>query len=396
MIRLFQFLVVCVAILPFHNTVAQTSIDIGPVEAAGNSVNLGNGRWVVTGSGKDIWSTTDSFHFLYFKKFDDLNITVFSESFQQNDSWAKAGLQIRDTLDKKSVHGSLFISGHQYLTMSWRKAYGDRSGYTAKFANTQNVWLRLAKKYDKIASYYKFVGDPDFTMLGEETFNFTGASFYAGIAVTSRINGELATFTGSHFDVRDNFDPLPRLDIGDTGRDTEVEKANGILTIKAAGHGIGGTSDNFGYVNRKFTGDISVTTHLHELQEDNIDSKGGLMIRASESSDSPHVSLLTNPRAGGFTMYYRENVGGETLNKTVGVWDSDMELKMTKTGSTVTCFYKDISFSDWFELGSATISTGSDFHVGVAVTSAYYGRHATLQTSELLVDGAVIDWSANS
>mmetsp|Transcript_28781 Transcript_28781/g.60571 ORF Transcript_28781/g.60571 Transcript_28781/m.60571 type:complete len:398 (-) Transcript_28781:353-1546(-) len=394
--RSFLFYLLALRACNLSVVVAQTSGDIGPVNAAGSSVDLGNGSWNVTGSGSDIWGYTDSFHFLHFNKSNDLSVTVFSENFEQTYSWAKAGLQIRESLDKKAAHASLFITGHQYAAMQWRSVFGQSSSSSHTVLYTHNAWLRLTKEGNKFTSYYKTVDDLVYTKLNEEIIEFSGTNFYVGIPVTSHVNGQLATFTCSNFEILDDVYHLPVRDVGETGRAIEVVKADGITTIKAAGTGIGGTTDSFGYVNKKFSGDINVTAHLYLLAEENLDSKGGLMIRASGSADTPHVSLLTNPRAGGLTMFYRESAGGETLSKTAGVWDRNMELMMTTTGNSVTCYYKHKSFADWYELGTATIDMGTDFQVGVAVTSASYGRHATLQISDISVDGVPIDWSADS
>ena len=46
----------------------------------------------------------------------------------------------------------------------------------------------------------------------------------------------------------------------------------------------------------------------------NRNSKGGLMIRAKLTPDSPHVSLLVHTGSG-VTMYSRATTGGPTIKK---------------------------------------------------------------------------------
>lgn len=95
------------------------------------------------------------------------------------------------------------------------------------------------------------------------------------------------------------------------------------------------------------------------------------MIRASNSADAPHVSLLVN-KGDGVSMIYRETSGGETSSKCVGVWQEDVELRLVKTGNSVECSYKHPSATDWFVIGTATAELGdaaSTFQVGSAVAS---------------------------
>ena len=110
------------------------------------------------------------------------------------------------------------------------------------------------------------------------------------------------------------------------------------------------------------------------------------MLRASHAPNAPHVSLLTTGR-NGITMYYRTNVGGDTVSKNVGVWSRDMELKLEKTGNSVACFYKHSSAPEWFHIGTATVDLMPEYFVGHAVTSADYGQHATLYAGDVHVNG---------
>ena len=114
------------------------------------------------------------------------------------------------------------------------------------------------------------------------------------------------------------------------------------------------------------------------------------MLRSSHEVDSPHVSLLV--ARTGITMLYRTSVGGETSKKNVGVWSEHMDLKLEKNGNTVACLYKHESFPDWFYLDSVDIDVGSEYYVGHAVTSAEYGREATLIAGNIHINDEAIAW----
>ena len=64
--------------------------DIGPVTTPGTSSNIGVGLYSVSGSGGDIWSTSDGFHFLFVESSGDATFTAMVEDFGGNplDPWA--------------------------------------------------------------------------------------------------------------------------------------------------------------------------------------------------------------------------------------------------------------------------------------------------------------------
>jgi len=73
----------------------------------------------------------------------------------------------------------------------------------------------------------------------------------------------------------------------------------------------------------------------------------------------------------------------------VGVWVEDLELKLDKTGNTVSCFYKHISSPDWYHLGDAT--SEFDWCVGeyqseTKCSPTYYVGHAVSSA-----DGSTVD-----
>eukprot|EP01083_Nonionella_stella_P119558 357485_1 len=147
----------------------------------------------------------------------------------------------------------------------------------------------------------------------------------------------------SHFETSDEVFSLPAVptDIGDTGLDVYVQQIKeGIWSVQAGGTDIGGNSDSFGFFGNDQTGDITATMHLNTVLRRNNDSKGGLMIRASDAADAPHVSLLV--KAGdGVTLLYRELAGGPTVTlPNVGVWRDNVMRRLVKTGNSVVASYK--------------------------------------------------------
>lgn len=359
---------------------------------------------------------------------------------------------IRDSLDDNAAHATMMSTGAEYVAMQYRQSTGSSSGSYHTGFGTKRVWLRIVKEGNKVTGFVKREDEFGFSKFYSECIasrvteysyrmssyllfillhpsqytttardiNFSGDSFFVGIAVTSHVQGTLSNFDVSSFEISDEVFSLPERDVGETGREIDTQAVSeGVWSIKGAGTDIGvsfkavcwlmhksglshisylsreissmqtqGTVDSFGFFNYKQSGDITATVHLDKLEERNINSKGGLMMRASHAADAPHVSLLTTGK--GITMYYRETAGGDTSNKNVGVWSGNVELKLVKTGNEVACYYKHKSAPEWFHLGTATVAFDGDYYVGQAVTSAEYGQHATLYIGDIYINGEVI------
>src|SRR5262245_14858405 len=83
--------------------------DIGAVAAPGN-FSESNGVFTVTGSGADIWTTADEFHFVYRQVNGDATITARVTSLQATDVWAKAAVMIRETTSAGSKEVATLLS----------------------------------------------------------------------------------------------------------------------------------------------------------------------------------------------------------------------------------------------------------------------------------------------
>jgi hypothetical protein len=238
------------------------------------------------------------------------------------------------------------------------------------------VWLRLVKEGNAITSYIKKDGEYDFMRYWTEEIDL-GAEFMVGIAVTSHDNAAISTLDVSNFEISDEVYTLGSdvVEVGETGQSVWIQQyRQDMWSLKAAGD-IGGTSDNFGFFSEEKSGDIVATLQLEKLERRDMNSKGGLMIRASNAPDAPHVSLLVVAGTG-VTLVHRETAGGDTTTKNVGVWLEDVELRMEKTGNSVKCMYKHESATEWYVLGTVTADLDSavPYLVGQAVSSAHWER----------------------
>jgi hypothetical protein len=80
-----------------------TSVDVGSPQLAGSAKPVETG-WDMVAGGADIWEKADQFHFLCKKLSGDFNVALRVESFTPAHLYSKAGLMIRETLDKDSPH----------------------------------------------------------------------------------------------------------------------------------------------------------------------------------------------------------------------------------------------------------------------------------------------------
>ena len=84
--------------------------DIGSVAATGSTVDNGSNSFTLEGSGNDIWSSADEFHFAYQRLNGDGQITARVDSLVMTNVWAKAGVMIRETLDANSANVISLVS----------------------------------------------------------------------------------------------------------------------------------------------------------------------------------------------------------------------------------------------------------------------------------------------
>src|SRR5882757_924228 len=77
--------------------------DIGSVAAAGSASGSGT-SFAVSGSGADIWGAADAFHFYTQTLTGDGTITARITGLTNTNSWAKAGVMIRDSLAANAPH----------------------------------------------------------------------------------------------------------------------------------------------------------------------------------------------------------------------------------------------------------------------------------------------------
>jgi len=165
---------------------------IGKPRPAG-SASYASGSFTVSGSGADIWGTSDEFRFVYRQLTGDGAVIARVETFQYADPRSKAGVMVRETLKPTSKYAMSFVSGLQGLAFERRTATSAAAVHTAGPVESAPHWLKV----ERTGTTFRASTSPDgatWQLIGADTISMS-ATVYVGLAVTSRLPGTLATAT---------------------------------------------------------------------------------------------------------------------------------------------------------------------------------------------------------
>jgi len=149
------------------------------------------GTYTVTGSGEDIWDQSDEFHFAYKTLTGPGSIVAKVESVSNTNSWAKAGVMIRETLEPGSKHAFACITPGNGVASQGRIDTGSDSFNTNQGGITAPHWLKLER--DISGRFTVFHSADGSTWVQVEYATATHiqmqANVYIGLAVTANSAG---------------------------------------------------------------------------------------------------------------------------------------------------------------------------------------------------------------
>ncbi len=224
------------------------TMDIGAVAAAGDADYVDD-KFVVTGSGADIWDNKDGFRFAFQTLKGDVEITAYIESLTKSDPWTKGALMIRDDLSDSSTHAIMALASDNGEAFQWRPIAGKASYHTP--GNTTVVppkWLKLIRIGNEFSGYTSEDGVL-WDFIGRATINMSG-QVYVGMAVTAHNNGALSTAVYSNVEINrtPQIPPLKFDMVIDGVRDPWYKflkgPDNGYIVIPAAAYNNNGQPDN--------------------------------------------------------------------------------------------------------------------------------------------------------
>jgi len=173
--------------------------DIGNVGATGDASYSGN-TFTIEGSGADIWNNADEFRFVYQTLNGDGEITAQVNSLENTNTWAKAGVMIRESLAAGSKHATTIVRPSQGASFQRRTSTNGSSAHTSLGGPAPPEYVRIVRNGNSFTSYYSGNGS-SWTQIGNAVTVSMSSSVYIGLVVTSHNDGTLATSTMSNVSV---------------------------------------------------------------------------------------------------------------------------------------------------------------------------------------------------
>jgi hypothetical protein len=104
--------------------------------------------YTITGSGGDIWGTSDEFHFTYKQLDGDGSIIAQVLSVENTNGWAKAGVMIRNTLDPNSTHATVIMTPKERVSFERRVNVGGSTQRTSGKVGDAPLphWIKLTRQ----------------------------------------------------------------------------------------------------------------------------------------------------------------------------------------------------------------------------------------------------------
>jgi regulation of enolase protein 1 (concanavalin A-like superfamily) len=355
-----------------------SSRDIGSTGVAGSAA-VSSGIWTIEGSGANISGSSDEFHFAYQQIAGDVDIRVRVASFEDVHDWSKTGVMIRETLGGDARNAFMMVTPQRGRFLQFRATQGGTTTRPTGVSGAAPVWLRLVRQGSQFTGYFSADG-ASWTTAGTATINMTAAA-YVGLAVSSRVDSTLATatFTGLQVSAGPATSTLPApwtsRDLGSPALAGSASAAGGTFSVAAGGIDIWGTSDQFHFVYQPLQGDVEVIARVASLQQADVWSKAGVMIRESLTAGSRHTFMMVSGSQGwGFQRriatdewsYHQAGPSG-----TAPGW-----VRLVREGNLFSA-YRSTDGTSWSLVGSDTISMASTVYVGVALTSHNTAAGAT-------------------
>ena len=183
------------------------SVTIGG-DVEGDAQLVEDGVYEITGSGADVWGTSDQFHYLYTDLTGDGSISCRVTDFGTgSNTWAKGGVMIRETLDADSKHAIMAMTGGSGGGISFQgrttAAGASSTGMHSDITAAPPQWVKLTREGNTFTAYYSADG-VTWDLFTDETPDAghsnpmdieMGESVKIGLFVTSHAAGELRTYT---------------------------------------------------------------------------------------------------------------------------------------------------------------------------------------------------------
>ncbi len=166
------------------------NVDIGAVGVAGGGSTAG-GTFTIKGAGADVWGAVDAFHAVEQTLAGDVQLIARVVSLQNTNTFAKAGLMLRDSTAANAAHVILDLRPSGDIEFMTRPAAGGETSWLSGATHAAPVWLKLTRVGTLVTGYVSADG-ASWTIVGSTTVSF-GAAPVAALVVTSHDVTQLNT-----------------------------------------------------------------------------------------------------------------------------------------------------------------------------------------------------------
>jgi hypothetical protein len=153
--------------------------------ATGSFVEGPVGTFTMTGSGTDIWGNADEFHYAYKTLTGAGSIVARVQSVSNTNTWAKAGVMIRQSLEPGSVHAMMVVTPAQGISFQRRNFTDDVSTDTTTAQIAAPYWVKIERDMAGNFTASSSTNGSTWTMQGSPENISMSTNVYIGLALTS-------------------------------------------------------------------------------------------------------------------------------------------------------------------------------------------------------------------
>jgi len=287
---------------------------------------------------------------------------------------------IREDLSPGSRHASLLATPttEKGVVFQRRATLNGPSTSTPGPLVSPPGWLRVGRMGDTISAYYRPSPSAPWTLVGRQVISGLPSSVYVGFAVSSHVDGSLATATFDNARVE--------TELFDQSQDVGAVRIAGstafdgvVHEVRASGADIWGTADAFHAVGlTNYNSAISeITARVRSLTNTHASAKAGVMFREVNVTNpqAPHVMVVVMPGKG-VAMQYRPSYGAASVQVGVSAGTAPEWVRLTRSDNRYTGYASEDGIT-WRTLGTVTL----EYPVGTPLLAVTSHTNSALTTA---------------